>query len=208
MGADRLPFRSRCLNRTELTLAFFMAHLILKPSIKVGTTILNYETHVKYWFREEGCMEESYSTPFLRQIRQGVQKTLPSRADDRRALLLPTMIKNPEFRIVTKQADILFRFATIIGFIGMLRPHTLDQLDPDSFFMILNNRRCIRMHGSGHIFREKMEGLRQRYRIIGFYIQFDSKTMNRARAYFPSLCSRTRTTTLEPMCHVRALIEV
>ena len=74
--------------------------------------------------------------------------------------------------------------------------------------MILNNGRCIRMHGSGRIFRENMEGLRQRYRIIGFYIQFNSKTMNRARAYFPSLCSRVRTTTFEPMCPVRSLIEV
>ena len=127
VGADRLPFRSRSLNRTELTLAFFMAHLILKPSIKVGTTILDYETHAKYQFLEEGCMEESYSTPFLRQIRQGVQKTLASRADDRRVLLRPTMIKNPNFPNVTAPLDILFRFARIIEFIGMPRPHTLDR---------------------------------------------------------------------------------
>ena len=84
-GAAHLPFQNRQLNQTELTLAFFMAHFVLKPTIKVGTTILNYETHVKYYFREEGCTEIAYSTPFLRQVRQGVQKTLPSRADDRRA---------------------------------------------------------------------------------------------------------------------------
>ena len=33
-------------------------------------------------------------------------------------------------------------------------------------------------------------------------------TMNHARAYFPSSCSRMRTTTFEPMCPVRALLEI
>ena len=45
---DMLPFRRRHLAKTELTLAFFMANLLLKPTINVGTTILGYETHVKY----------------------------------------------------------------------------------------------------------------------------------------------------------------
>ena len=154
--AAHLPFLSRQLNQTELTLAFFMAHLVLKPTIKVGTTILNYETHVKYYFREEGCSEIAYSTPFLRQIRQGVQKTLPSRADDRRALLLPSMIKNPEFQKITSPSDILFRFATIIGFMGMLRPHTMDQLNPDSFFILLGDGQRVRMRGSGNVFRRDL----------------------------------------------------
>ena len=44
----RFPFQRRELSITELNLAFFMAHLLLKPSISVGSTIINYETHVKY----------------------------------------------------------------------------------------------------------------------------------------------------------------
>lgn len=42
------PFSRRSLKKTELTLAFFMAHLLLKPTINKASTILNYETHVKY----------------------------------------------------------------------------------------------------------------------------------------------------------------
>ena len=45
---SELPFVGQQLNETELTLAFFMAHLLLKPTMSVGTTILNYESHVKY----------------------------------------------------------------------------------------------------------------------------------------------------------------
>ena len=44
------PFQKRKLENTELTLAFFMAHLVLKPTIKKATTILCYETHVKWMF--------------------------------------------------------------------------------------------------------------------------------------------------------------
>ena len=43
-----LPFHQRQLQRTELMLAFFMACLLLKPSITRATTILAYETHVKW----------------------------------------------------------------------------------------------------------------------------------------------------------------
>ena len=42
-----LPFPRTKLRKTELTLAFFMAFLLLKPSIKRAATILSYETHVK-----------------------------------------------------------------------------------------------------------------------------------------------------------------
>ena len=42
-----LPFPKTPLRNTELSLAFFMASLLLKPSIKVAATILSYETHVK-----------------------------------------------------------------------------------------------------------------------------------------------------------------
>ena len=42
------PFESRTLSETELNLAFFMASLILRPTIAVGSTIASYVTHVKY----------------------------------------------------------------------------------------------------------------------------------------------------------------
>ena len=42
-----LPFPRRQLQKTELMLSFFMASLLLKPSISRASTILSYETHVK-----------------------------------------------------------------------------------------------------------------------------------------------------------------
>ena len=41
------PFRVYKLSATELTLAFFMASLIMRPIITRASTILSYETHVK-----------------------------------------------------------------------------------------------------------------------------------------------------------------
>ena len=51
------PFQRRTLTETELNLAFFMAFLLLEPKITAASTILGYETHVKYMFKEEGCSE-------------------------------------------------------------------------------------------------------------------------------------------------------
>ena len=56
-GGVRFPFKPRSLQRTELNLAFFMAFLLLQPKIRKALTILGYETHVKYLFRNEGCPE-------------------------------------------------------------------------------------------------------------------------------------------------------
>ena len=55
---------------------------------------------------------------------------------------------------------------------------------------------------------EQVSGIRRTSRILGFFIRFESKTMDNARAYFPSLCSRTGNTVFETMCPVRSLIEV
>ena len=92
-----------------------MAFLLVEPRIKAAGTILNYETHVKYKFKEQGCPEEMYETQFLRQIRRGVKNTLPSKIDKRGALLLPLLIYNRSFHMCDKD-NCLVRFATIIGF--------------------------------------------------------------------------------------------
>ena len=63
------PFKQKSLGRTELSLAFFMAYLVLQPSISAASTILGYVTHVKYRFRENGCTTEEYQTPLLGQVR-------------------------------------------------------------------------------------------------------------------------------------------
>ena len=45
--------------------------------------------------------------------------------------------------------------------------------------------------------------------IIGFVIEFESKTMKEAMAYFPNLCCRSNgTSPFKPMCPVRKLYEI
>ena len=48
MAGAHFPFTRGSLRKTELTMAFFMASLVLKPTIKKASTILCYESHVKY----------------------------------------------------------------------------------------------------------------------------------------------------------------
>ena len=55
---EYFPFQRRMLGVTELNLAFFMAFLLLEPKINKATTILGYETHVNYVFKEEGCAKQ------------------------------------------------------------------------------------------------------------------------------------------------------
>ena len=83
------PFQQRPLRKTELYLSFYLAWLVLKPSISAASTILGYETHVKYFFRDEGCDPQEYATAFLGQVRKGVENTFPRRNDKRVAFLLP-----------------------------------------------------------------------------------------------------------------------
>ena len=90
----------------------------------------------------------------------------------------------------------------------MLRPHTFDQLNPNSFTVVLKNGQCVHLRGMGCRFNQLLSEIRMKERILGFYITFDSKTMGNARAYLPSLCSRERQTKLEVMCPVRALTKV
>ena len=136
------PFLKRDLGKTELNLAFYMAFLLLEPTIKQASTILNYENHVKYWFRTEGCAEEDYTTPFLRQIRQGIRNILPASPDSRRPLLLPLLMSRRGFADPSSNESRLLKFATILGFIGMMRPHSIEGLKTTSFSLI-SDQGCI-----------------------------------------------------------------
>ena len=137
----RFPFLKRDLGKTELNLAFYMAFLLLEPTINQASTILNYENHVKYWFRTEGCAEEDYATPFLRQIRQGIRNILPASADSRRPLLLPLLMGRRCFADPGSNESRLLKFATILGFIGMMRPHSIEGLKTTSFSLITDQGR-------------------------------------------------------------------
>ena len=106
-----LPFPRRQLKRTELMLAFFMASLLLRPTIKRASTILCYETHVKWSFRKEGCHPGEYNTPFLKQVRKGLRKTLPSPKDARSAFTVYTPEIFDDTRFSTQGYSIVVFFA-------------------------------------------------------------------------------------------------
>ena len=211
MAVETFPFQRRCLRKTELTIAFFMAHLLLKPTIKKASTILSYETHVKSWFRKEGCDPAEYSTIFLKQVRAGLRKTLPSRRDSRSALILPMYCLTQTFRCTRSREQVLLKFATILGFVGMLRPHTFGQLNQDSFGLVVRDaysQQFARTIEGRNIYamRAAFDASETRYRILGFVIRFRSKTQLEALAYFPNLSQPQ--TFYGTICPVLALKEV
>ena len=126
----------------------------------------------------------------------------------RQPLLLPNIISEPEFRVVRTPRERILRFATIMGFIGMLRPHALKQLSPRSFTMVTAKGQRIKMPAQPHLFEMELTRLRGHNHILGFYIQFHSKTMRCARAYFPSLCIMDVHLRVSQMCPVRALVDL
>ena len=183
-----------------------MASLLLKGSITSANTILSYETHVKYMFREEGCEEAEYKTPFLGQIRRGIKNTLPPQADKRGAFILPHFLATPRFMNAETNILQLLRFTSIVGFVGMLRPHTFEQLRLDSFTLILRNGMAQKLSSTPAQFIHQVLDAWSMRSIWGYYIEFQSKTMKNARAHFPNLARPT--TAYAPMCPTKALVDI
>ena len=102
----------------------------------------------------------------------------------------------------------LARFATIIGFIAMLRPHVFDALRPSSFTLVTYTGQCFRMSNTPSIFRKELWTTRRVGGILGFLVDFRSKTMVNARAYLPSLSTTSHNSNIATICPVRALIQI
>ena len=200
-----LPFKPVGLNMTELHLSFYIAYLVLRPTITTASTILGYVTHVKYYFREHGCKPEEYKTAFMGQIRRGVENTFPQQADKRSALFLPFYVGAKAFTTGSGRDHYLVRLATVLGFIGMLRPHTFNQLQPSSLAFVLCDTTVVRAEGHLVSFCEFARTLPPIKNILGFFIEFQSKTMNKARAHFPCLAASR---TFRTMCPVRHLLKI
>ena len=196
-----VPFHPDKLTNTELCLSFYIAYLMLKSTITKASTILNYETHVKYAFREQGCHPSDYSTPFLKQIRRGVNNTYPEQADKRVAFLLPNYVSATAYMTPITKEDYHLRLATVMGFIGMLRPNTFDQLGPESISFVLQDETTVTRY-ERH-FDRRVRELPLNASILGYFIRFKSKTMQNALAYFPNLSSIQGS--LSKMCPVTLL---
>ena len=136
-----------------------------------------------------------YKTPFLGQIRSGINNTYPKQANKRSAFLLPHFVRMKDFIAPGDKSGHLVRLATVMGFIGMLRPHTFAQLQPSSFYFVCNNEKLLQPSNAMRSFPTFLKKLPRRQELLGFYIVFKSKTMPVARAYFPNLsdsCSALR----------------
>ena len=57
-------------------------------------------------------------------------------------------------------------------------------------------------------FKAKLHELRKQHRLLGFFIDFQSKTMLNARAYLPSICSLSGNSNLVSLCPMRLLIAI
>ena len=97
------------------------------------------------------------------------------------------------------------QFTTILGFLGMMRPHSLQGLRPESFHIVTSNGTVNPMSNQQDIFHEELVNLLHKEKIVGYYVEFRSKTMAKARAHFPLLSTNVL---LSAICPVRALIDV
>ena len=115
---------------------------------------------------------------------------LPSTRDCRAAFLLPKYVFTRVFNLTGCRRRDLARFATILGFIGMLRPHTFSQLQPNSFTLVVQGNDVLQPPRCINASRERLflEMLRSTtVTILGFFVSFKSKTQLSATAYFPNL---------------------
>ena len=159
---------------------------------------------MKYFFRENGCGDTEYLTPFLGQIRRGIKNTYPPQANKRKAFLLPHFLDRTDYIAPGSKAADLARLATVLGFIGMLRPHTFAQLRPASFTFVLRNDHLLTTQTTSVSFQKLALQLSSMRNVLGFYITFRSKTMAAAQAYFPNLSSHPGP--LKTMCPLTLLL--
>ena len=119
--------------------------------------------------------------------------------------MLPKYLKTSVFAEVPTRDRRLARLSAILGFIGMLRPHTFKSLEASSLCFIRRKGGSVIQETNEADLKNKLRAIRYR-QILGFYIKFKSKTMNHARAYFPNLSSPK--SKYDAMCPVREVMNL
>ena len=98
------------------------------------------------------------------------------------------------------------RLATILGFIGMLRPHIFQQIGVKSLIIVRKDESCSSLtpfnSGTAH-WRRNNTG---KQAVLGFYITFTSKTQRHAKAYFPNISELKGN--LAKICPIAALFDL
>ena len=118
------------------------------------------------------------------------------------------MMHKPAFAIVKDEKHRLLQFATILGFLGMMRPHSLEGLGPASFHIVASDGMVKPMPAQAKQFHGELVNILRKNKIVGFYVVFRSKTMVDARAHFPLLSTKEMPMNLSTICPVRALVDM
>ena len=180
------PFSRIPLQEYELALAFFAAHLALQPTISRGTTVASYLTHVRADWRQAGCPEDRLSSEFVALVTRGIHRALPATPDSRQAFLLLSCHPSPCFRDPSSPASFQLKFATLLGFFGMLRISAFSKLAPAAIILVSASGRqslltAVPLEDARSICRE----------FIGFFFRFRGKSTPIGdppqAAYFPRL---------------------
>ena len=95
-----------------------------------------------------------------------------------------------------------------MGFIGMMRPHSLIALGPANFRFVTRAGSIKTISGHSLIYHDKLVELFRKQEVMGFYVEFDSKTMVKARAHFPYLSREKVPDEISRICSVRALMDL
>ena len=185
-GISLFPHPRAALQEFELALAFFAAHLALQPTITRSTTVAAYLSHVRTLWQHNGCPKSCLSSKFVALVTRGIHRALPATPDDRSAFLLLDCRPPPDFLNPTTTLLFRLKFATILGFFGMLRFNVFSKIKPASIILVTaSGRRTI-------LTRIPVSQARSicRY-FIGFYFHFRGKSTPIGAppqaAYFPRL---------------------
>ena len=114
------PFPILALQEFDLSLAFVAAHLALQPSITRGTTVASYLSHVRTLWCQNGCPKSCLSSEFVALVTRGTHRALPATPDEWHAFLLLECPPPPDFPRPTTAILFRLKFATVLGFFGML----------------------------------------------------------------------------------------
>ena len=165
------PASRAALQEFELALAFFAAHLALQPTITRGTTVAAYLSHVQTLWRHNGCPKSSLTSTFIAIVTRGIHRALPAIPDDRSAFLLLDCRPPPDFLHPTTALLFRLKFATLLGFFGMLRFSSITLLKPIAIILVAASGRQTLLT---RIPVSAAFGLCRRY--IGFFYRFRGKS--------------------------------
>ena len=185
------------LQEFELALAFFAAHLALQPTITRGTTVASYLSHVRTLWRHNGCPKSHLTSEFVALVTRGIHRALPATPDDRCAFLLLDCHPPPDFLQPSSAPLFRLKFATVLGFFGMLRISAITLLKPLAIILVAASGRQTLLT---QIPVAAAFGICRQY--IGFFYRFRGKSTPVGgppqAAYFPKICDIAPT--FSPFC--------